>query len=180
MMRNVIFLKGMVLTALLVFASAALFPNVSHAQTIYRDQLTTGASGLPIPRFVSLSANEANLRTGPGERYPILWVYVQQGTPLEVTAEYGAWRRVRDYDGTVGWMHSALLSGTRTGLLTGTLRTLYSAPDINSRAVLRAEPGVLGIVDRCENGWCLFDIRGREGWLPQEHFWGTYFNEGIQ
>ena len=108
-----------------------------------------------------------------------MWVFVRRGTPLEVTAEYGAWRRVRDVDGTVGWMHSALLSGTRTALITGTLRTLYADPTITSNPVLQAEPGVLGTIDTCSAGWCRISIRGRIGWIPQEYFWGTFANENL-
>jgi SH3-like domain-containing protein len=165
---------------ILLLVSVGGHASITHAQTIFREQLSVGASGLTVPRFVSLSASEANLRTGPSEQYPILWVFVRRGTPLEVTAEYGAWRRVRDVDGTVGWMHSALLSGTRTALLTGTLRTLFKDPSINSARVLRAEAGVLGIIETCTAGWCRLNIQGRGGWLPQEHFWGTYSNESFE
>jgi len=176
--------KTFILIAFLLFAVSMLsfFSNskIATGQTIFREQLVVGASGLPVPRFVSLSANEANLRTGPNEQYPILWVFVRRGTPLEVTAEYGSWRRVRDVDGTVGWMHSALLSGTRTALFTGTLRTLFAEPNINSEAVLRAEAGVLGTIDTCNAGWCRLNVHGRVGWLPQEHFWGTYSNESFE
>jgi len=167
----------MVMALLLLMAGVGA---PASSQTVFRDQQSVGPSGLTIPRFVSLSASEANLRTGPGERYPILWVFVRRGTPLEVTAEYGAWRRVRDHDGTIGWMHSALLSGTRTGLVTGSLRTFYSNPSNGSNAVLRAEPGVMGTIETCREGWCMLDVRGISGWLPQEHFWGTYFNEEFE
>ena len=174
MIRRVIYIL------MLVMASTTSAAGPSSAQTVFRDQQSVGPSGLTIPRFVSLSAGEANLRTGPGERYPILWVFVRRGTPLEVTAEYGAWRRVRDIDGTIGWMHSALLSGTRTGVVSGSLRTFYAEPNISSAAVLRAETGVMGTIESCREGWCQMDVRGITGWLPQEHFWGTYFNEEFE
>lgn len=168
------YLCSIALLALVFFGQAV------SAQTIFREQLVVGASGLPVPRFISLSASEANLRTGPSEQYPILWVFVRRGTPLEVTAEYGAWRRVRDVDGTVGWMHSALLSGTRTALLTGTVRTLFAEPSVNANEILKAEAGVLATIDTCSSGWCRINIRGRVGWLPQEHMWGTYSNEAFE
>jgi SH3-like domain-containing protein len=152
----------------------------SNAQTVLKEGQTIGETGLALPRFVSLSAGEANLRTGPGDRYPILWVYVKRGIPLEITAEYGTWRRVRDVEGTTGWMHSALLSGTRTSLITGSIRTIYAEPNVSSRAVLRAEPNVNSVVESCDNGWCLIHIMGREGWIPQEHIWGTYSFENIK
>ena len=108
--------------------------------------------------FVSLSAGEANLRTGPGDRYPILWVYVKRGIPLEIIAEYNVWRRVRDSEGTTGWMHSALLSGTRFSLITGSIRTVYANPSVSSKPVLRVEPNVISSIKSCKNGWCCINI----------------------
>ncbi len=167
-------------TILLGFFYLLAGPAPTQGKNTQKEGQSIGASGLPLPRFVSLSAGEANLRTGPGDRYPILWVFVKRGIPLEITAEYGAWRRVRDNEGTTGWMHSALLSGTRTSLITGPIRTLYAEPSVSARKVLRAEPGVISALESCSNGWCRIDIMGREGWIPQEHIWGTYSFENIQ
>ena len=152
----------------------------AQAQTIIRKEQTLGASGLPTPRFVSLNVSKANMRSGPGEQYPILWVYVREDLPLEVTDEYGAWRRIRDNEGTTGWMHGALLSGRRSGIISGATRILYADPDTKSKALLRTEPGVILSIESCENDWCKVKIRGRNGWVPQEHFWGTYAKESIR
>ena len=73
-----------------------------------------GTSGLPIPRFVSLRADEVNMRTGPGVRYPIDWVYARQGLPVQVIGEFEAWRQIRDSEGSTGWVHRTMLSGRRT------------------------------------------------------------------
>ena len=45
------------------------------------------ASGLPVPRFVSLKADRVNLRQGPGTEYPTAWVFKRAGLPVEVMAE---------------------------------------------------------------------------------------------
>lgn len=150
------------------------------AQSRERDGTDTGASGLPVPRFVSLSVGRANLRTGPGERYPILWVYVREGLPLEITAEFGAWRRIRDLDGTVGWMHGRMLSGRRTAVISGRERVLRSDASPDSSPVLRAEPGVVAELKKCEGAWCRIEVRGRKAWLERESLWGTYKNEDIR
>ena len=89
------------------------------AQELPPPERQTGASGLPLPRFVSLGAPRANLRSGPGREYPVRWVYVRRHWPLKVVQEYGVWRKVEDIDGTTGWMHAALLSGRRTGVIRG-------------------------------------------------------------
>ena len=75
-----------------------------------------GPSGLPLPRFVSLKAKRVNLRVGPGQNYAVAWLYTKAGVPMEVIQEYDNWRRVRDAEGTEGWVYQSLLSGERTAV----------------------------------------------------------------
>src|SRR6478672_13751597 len=78
---------------------------------------TGGASGLPVPRFVSLKADKVNMHIGPAKTYEVKWVYQRAGLPVEITAEFENWRRIRDADGTEGWIYHSLLSGKRTGMV---------------------------------------------------------------
>ncbi len=64
--------------------------------------LAAETSGLPLPRFDSLRSGEVNLRTGPGVRYPVDWIYTRREMPVEVIAEFEAWRKNRDWQGTEG------------------------------------------------------------------------------
>ncbi|HKH69397.1 MAG TPA: SH3 domain-containing protein, partial [Reyranella sp.] len=66
-------------------------------------------SGLPIPRFASLRSDEVNVRTGPGPRYPIDWVFKRKAMPVEIVAEFENWRKIRDWQGASGWVHQSLL-----------------------------------------------------------------------
>ena len=136
-------------------------------------------SGLPIPRFASLRANRAYMRAGPGKQYPVTWVFVRPGTPLEVTGEWNVWRRVRDADGTVGWMDRAMLSTERTVQITRQTRELRARPDLSAPIVLRAEPGVVMRVTMCADRWCRVQGQGRSGYLLREHGFGTYPGEPI-
>lgn len=141
----------------------------------------TGGSGLPIPRFVSLRASEANMRTGPGEQYPIKWTYRRPGLPLEVVKEFDHWRRVRDWQGAEGWMHSSMLTNKRSIVVTGELRTLRARPDPDSRALARIEGSVIGRLKSCPKGsdWCKVDIGTAEGWLRRSDLWGVYADEEV-
>ena len=89
-------------------------------------------SGLPLPRFVSLRSGEVNMRAGPGLQYPVEWAYRRRALPVEVVAEYHHWRRVRDREGTEGWIHKSLLSGRRTAVVVGEIRTLRSKAEPDS------------------------------------------------
>ncbi len=169
-------------TALLAAILLVSVATASMAQSLPPPRITTGESGLPVPRFVSLATDKTNLRTGPGRRYPILWVFLRPDLPLEVTAEFGVWRRVRDMDGTVGWMHGRLLSGRRHGIVSRQQRVLRAKPEAGARPLLRLQPGVLVALHKCEatSLWCRVEVRGKKGWLQRESIWGTYGGEEIK
>lgn len=133
-----------------------------------------------VPRFMSLSASKVNMRVGPGKRYPILWVFERSGWPVEVIAEYDRWRKVRDVDGTTGWVHKRLLSKRRTIVVTAKRQSLYEDPDTTSSVLLLAEPGVQGRLLDCDGQWCQVDIAGNEGWLKASNFYGVLENEKIR
>lgn len=139
-------------------------------------------SGLPLPRYVSLRAKEVNMRTGPGVRYPVDWVYRRQNLPVEVISEFGTWRKVRDGQGAEGWIHQSLLSNRRTFTVTGQVRTVRRRPDSNSPPAARAEPGVIGRLLQCPDGtgWCKVAVGGISGWLRRVEFWGVYPRETIK
>jgi len=163
-----------VLAILVVLSGAIDFSPSAFAQT--------NGSGLPLPRFVSLRASEVNMRTGPGVQYPVEWVYRRQALPVEVVAEYGTWRKVRDWQGTQGWVHQSMLSGRRAMIVTGKVRTLRSRQSVKSPPVAKLEPGVIGRLVECPEGgaWCRIEISGREGWLRRVEFWGTYRSEALE
>jgi SH3-like domain-containing protein len=139
-----------------------------------------GESGLKIPRFASLRSGEVNVRTGPGTRYPVEWVFVKRGLPVEITAEFGAWRRIRDGQGAEGWVHRSMLSGKRTVVVTAPTDTLRRRASADAPAVARAEQGVLASVRSCRDNWCEIEAQGFEGWVPETSLWGVYPNEVIR
>lgn len=132
-----------------------------------------GTSGNPIPRFVSIAHTKANMRTGPSMNYPIKWVYQRKGYPLKVTDEYGPWRKVVEKDGTTGWMHVQVLSGKRTALINRRTRSLFKKPITTSPVTLIAEAGVIAVLDKCQDNWCLVEIDGTEGWILKNQLYGT-------
>ena len=139
-------------------------------------------TGLPLPRFVSVRADEANLRTGPGVQYPVDWVYRRQDLPVEVIAEYSNWRKVRDWQGTQGWMHQSMLSGRRNVIVAGEMRPLFERPDPKARQRALLEVGVIGRLVECPDGsrWCRVAFDDHEGWMHRDGLWGVYRHEVVQ
>lgn len=136
---------------------------------------------LPLPRFVSLRAETGNARRGPSMDQKVDWTFNHRGLPLEITAEYGQWRRVRDRDGAGGWVHHMLLSGVRTVIVTADEPvSLLAEPDERARTRAVAEPGVIAKVEACEGAWCEVETGGIEGWLPRDAVWGVGADETIE
>lgn len=140
------------------------------------------SSGLPLPRFVSLRADAVNMRVGPGDQYPILWIYHRVDLPVEVLREFDVWRLVIDSMGTKGWMHEATLSRQRGFVINGTAEeTLYRRPSIDARPRAMLMPGTVGTIQRCDTGsaWCRVRVDHMGGWLKRSAFWGTLPGETI-
>jgi SH3-like domain-containing protein len=138
------------------------------------------ASGLPVPRFVSLKSDQINVRVGPGERYPIRWVYRKDNLPVEIIEEFGHWRKIRDFEKSEGWVHKNLLSGTRTALILEQRRPLYRAPDASSGELMAVDPLIPGHILECTSGWCRLEFKGHKGWIRRDYIWGVYANESIE
>lgn len=128
---------------------------------------------LPLPRFVSIRAETANARRGPALDQRIDWVFMHRGLPVEVTAEYGQWRRVRDADGAGGWVHQSLLTGTRNVVVQGAAPVaLRAGPQEDAAVRAMAEPGVIARLEGCEPGYCRITAGGLTGWVARGTIWG--------
>ncbi|WP_303782918.1 SH3 domain-containing protein [Sandarakinorhabdus limnophila] len=157
---------------ILLIACAATAANAA--------EFADGTTDLPKPRFVSIKGGSAMMRSGPGERFPILWEYKRPGLPMEILKEYEIWRQVRDPDGTIGWMNKALLTGQRTGMVRDQSRLLYVAPDMKSRIAWRIAPGTVVNITLCEDIWCRVSKDGKSGYILRGQMWGTGAREKIE
>lgn len=179
-----------VLSAISLLASGSLLavPNAHAQQT---SSINRGPSGLPLPRFVSLKSERVNMRVGPGKDYAVSWMYLKSGLPFEIIQEYDNWRRVRDSEGTMGWIHGSLLSGDRTVITTpwraGTSDetiNVYESPKSGAKEVAFVEPGVLANVQKCDGVWCELEIlndgKKIHGFTDQADLWGAYPDEKFE
>jgi SH3-like domain-containing protein len=162
-----------------IYIIIILLPCFAFAEEEAGDGKIVGEVGsnsrLPIPRFVSLKSNDVNIRVGPGVDYPIKQVYMRANLPMEVIAEFGNWRKVRDIDGGEGWALHSLLSGKRYAII------IVQTPMLNmykgSRAVRRLEEGVQVQVKECKKKQCDVVVEGSHGWVEKSSLWGAYADE---
>ena len=146
---------------------------------------TGSASGLPVPRYVSLKSDRVNLREGPSKDHRTTWIFERAGLPVEVTAEFETWRKVRDSEGSEGWVLHSLLSGRRTALITpwkkdGAAITLFTKPSETSSPLAKLEPNVIANVRSCDKTWCRVNGSGFDGFVKQADLWGVYPGEVVE
>lgn len=149
--------------------------------------LLTGAAptlaARKVPYWASLDAGEVMMRKGPGRNFPADWLYRRKGLPVKVVkaykAEHAEWRRIQDPDGAEGWVQANLLSDKRSALVIGDVRPLREKPAAGSPIMWRAEPGVVGSVSQCANGWCHLDVRGKAGFIETTQLFGVAADEQL-
>lgn len=148
-------------------------------------------TGLPVPRYVSLKTDRVNLREGPSKDHRTAWVFQRAGLPVEIIAEYETWRRIRDSEGTDGWVLHSLLSGRRTALVLPWAKDkneqipLRSEKQETSSVVARLLPNVIVNVKNCDSTWCKVSVPisggpDNDGYIKQEKLWGVYPGEKVE
>jgi SH3-like domain-containing protein len=171
------------LFATAIFAALALVVPAGNAAA----EDPVRGTGLPLPRFVSLKSGDVNVRRGPGQEYDVAFKFVKEGLPVEITQEFDNWRKIRDSEGSEGWVFHSLLSGKRTALVapwetsgdSGPYPVL-TEPDAKSTVVAYLTPRVIADVEECHHGWCMVSGHGYHGWIEQDRLWGVYPNEEIK
>ncbi len=165
-------------SALALLAAVSFAPRPAFADPV---GLVTK---LPLPRFASLKTDRVNLREGPSKDHATKWVYERAGLPVEITAEFEIWRRVRNSEGVEGWVLHSLLSGRRTALVTpnkkGQNSKIYVRPNAASDLAATLQAGVIVNLRNCDGTWCLVDGDGFKGYIEQVKLWGVYPDEKIQ
>lgn len=132
-----------------------------------------------LPRFASLRSDKVNLRVGPGRNYPIKWVLTRKLMPVEIVAQFAHWRKVREPEGSEGWIQERLLMPKRHVIITGAVRSLRSRPDAAAALVARAQPGVVADLLVCRGGWCRVKAAGYTGWVRRQAVFGVFPDETV-
>jgi SH3-like domain-containing protein len=173
--------SSVALCASLAALATICLPDIAAAQAAGKSATAQQrkGSGLPLPRFASLKADEVNMRSGPATRYPVDWVFKRKGMPVEIVAEYENWRKIRDWQGTSGWVREHLLTGKRTFVISAKPASLHESPAASADVVAKLEPEVMGEIRSCAGDWCRVKVARVSGWIERTDIWGVYKSEPI-
>ena len=160
-------------------------PAPAPAPPAERAPTTGSVTGLPLPRFAALRSDEVNMRSGPGTRFPIEWTYQRRELPVEIVREFELWRRIRDPEGTEGWVHQSTLMGRRSFIVRGAPGSevmLRRRAEDQAQPVARLRPGVVGRLRACEpnSPWCEAQIGEFRGHIKRADIWGVGPTEEVK
>ena len=130
--------------------------------------------------FASLR-NETNVRSGPGQNYPIKFTLKLRGLPVRVISEYDNWNEIEDYEGQTGWVTQSLLTKKRTLMVrtTKSFVNMHSKNNEKSRIIFRLENNVIGDYLKCAEDWCGIKINNKKGWVQKGDLYGVDEGEDV-
>jgi SH3-like domain-containing protein len=153
----------------------ALMLAACHGDTRQSVGCRETPSGLPVPRFVTLKHDPANARGGPGDDYRLLWVYHNKRLPLLVFEETTDWRKVRDPEGQLAWVHKrVVLEGARSVMRTASVPlSLRDHPAADARVTAVLASHAIASLKTCADNWCQVSVDQASGWAPRTELWGA-------
>ena len=146
---------------------------------MFNNSASMGDAGLPIPRFVTIKSSKVNVRVGPGTHFPLKWVYTKSSLPVEIIAEFDTWRKIRDYEGSEGWVHQNMLVGKRNAIITKNCLMHEKATEHSNPIAKINENAILQLVS-CDDKWCQLKTNNIKGWASKENCWGVYKDEIVK
>jgi SH3-like domain-containing protein len=121
---------------------------------------------------MSVKADKANIRSGPGTSgYAVLW-QVERFYPLEVLRKQGGWVNFRDFEGDEGWIFGQLLGREATVITRNPMVNIRSGPGTQHDIVFKAEKGVPFRVLDQQGDWLHIESRdGDKGYIHRKLVW---------
>ena len=139
--------------------------------------LAVALSATAHAKMLSISGDDVNMRSGPGTNYRVMWE-LSEGFPLMVLRKKGTWYRVRDFEGTIGWVHEDVTKTTPHVIVKVHKNSkkrinIRSGPGTKYRIVAKAYYGVVFTTLEQKHGWAKVQHeKGVTGWIKRSLLWG--------
>jgi len=151
--------------------------RIKYAITITLLAIFLASAAGAYAEMLSIDGDDVNMRSGPGTNYRIMWE-LGRGFPLQVLKHSGKWYRVRDFEGTIGWVHRDVVNKTPHMIVKVHKNSkkrinIRSGPGTKYRIVAQAHYGVVFKTLQQKNGWVnVQHEKGVSGWVKRSLLWG--------
>ncbi len=160
---------------IVLYLSGRQIPGILGGEPLKRFLLISGFLLLfvtpALAERLSVSVNEANVRSGPGFEYGIIWK-ADRYYPLNIIKKTGEWCQFRDFEGDEGWIHRSIISNTSSVITVRENCNIRSAPSMEATVLFRVESGIPFKVLKREKDWIQIEhADGDGGWIHQSLVW---------
>jgi SH3-like domain-containing protein len=132
--------------------------------------IMVGANSAAAERL-SVSSPIANIRSGPGTTYDVLW-QVQKYYPILVKKKSGNWYNFKDFEGDEGWIHRSLVEKTPTVITIKAKCNVRSGPGTQHGVLFTVDKGIPFRVIKREGNWIQIEhADGDKGWIYKTLVW---------
>jgi len=113
----------------------------------------------------------ANIRSGPGTNYDILWK-VEKYYPIVVIEKKDPWYHFKDFEDDKGWVHKSML-GNIDAIITKKDRcNIRSGAGTDNKILFSVEKGVPFKVIKHEGHWLYIEHADQDkGWIHDSLVW---------
>jgi len=145
------------LRIIIVISSIIFFESSSFSQDEY---------------FLTLRYDKVNLRQGPSREYPVKIFYKKKFLPVLIQDQSDNFRKIRDHENNVGWIHISQLSKKKAAIVIEDELIVFNNPTIYSKPRVVLNKGRLCLIAKCENEWCKVKVDKYKGWVKKDSLWG--------
>ena len=128
-------------------------------------------SSIAIAERLTVSSPIANIRSGPGSNYDIIWK-VEKFHPLFILEKPGPWYHFRDFEGDEGWVHKSLLEKIPSVITISEVCNVRSGPGAGFEIVFTVGKGIPFKVIKHKGNWIhVQHADGDQGWIHKTLVW---------
>ncbi|MBW2429851.1 MAG: SH3 domain-containing protein [Deltaproteobacteria bacterium] len=128
-------------------------------------------AGSAMAERLTVVASIANIRSGPGSEYEILWK-VEKYYPIVVLKKSKSWYHFKDFEDDKGWIHKSLLGNISAVITKKDRCNIRSGPGTDNDILFTVEKGVPFKVIKRKGRWLHIEhVDGDKGWIYDSLVW---------
>jgi SH3-like domain-containing protein len=120
---------------------------------------------------LTVTATIANVRSGPGSKYDIMWK-VEKYYPILVIEKKGEWYHFKDFEDDKGWVYKKLVSKLDAVITKKNKCNIRSGPGTKNKILFTVEMGIPFKVIKRQGRWLHIEHADKDrGWIHDSLVW---------
>jgi SH3-like domain-containing protein len=128
-------------------------------------------TGAEAAQRLAVTAATANIRSGPGTQYDVLW-QVEKYYPILLIDKSDPWYQFKDFENDTGWVHKSLVGDVETVITKKDLCNIRSGPGTGDKILFTVNKGIpFKVLEHKEHWLRIEHADGDQGWIHDALVW---------